>query len=129
MQLIPGRRTAHLLFALPALVAIDVAPVTAQVRVVRSVVNAQRVRIFSQHLRSLAMTADGSLWCLHHFDDGTARGDASRSLRLLVSSDGARSWRAVTQMREVGALRGSLTTDVDGRTLHFAYEARQNRGH
>lgn len=101
----------------------------AQLRVVSTVSGAQSVRIFAQHGRNLALTADGRLWCLMHFNDGLSRGDASLSLRLLSSGDGGRTWQAETRMREVGALRGSLATDVDGRTLHFVYEARQNRGH
>jgi len=81
--------------------------------------------------KSIAVTADGRIWCLAHWEDGSwdkknnldPQRDASRHLLLQVSTDGGQSWSTATEARTTGDHYGSFVTDPDGYTLHVSWYA------
>ena len=73
--------------------------------------------------QGIARTSDGRLWALTYYNDGKAQGAKSQSDRLFVSSDNGKTWKLATTLRTPGAVRGSMRTGADGRTLHLVWQA------
>ncbi|MCB9892356.1 MAG: hypothetical protein H6832_11345 [Planctomycetes bacterium] len=117
------------LAALLILASIPSNRLSAQIQTITTATGAATVRIGMQHLRTVASTSDGRVFALVHENDGLANGDASLFLDLWESGDGGVTWKRTTRMPRTGAVRGSLVTGLDGKTLHIVYEARLGNGH
>jgi hypothetical protein len=106
-------------------------PVILQSGINATTQQAEVARSMLAHQKSLATTADGRLWALAHWEDGSytstnkldPQSNASRYLLLMSSQDGGQSWKRVTPVRTTGSHYGSIVTDPDGYRLHIAWYA------
>ena len=80
--------------------------------------------------KSIAVTADGRLWALVHWEDGSKVGskfdpsnNTSRHLLLMQSKDAGKTWTQSSKVRTSGSHYGSIATGVDGYTLHITWYA------
>lgn len=121
--------TLALLLVAPRTSAQD--PTILQAGINSTTSKAEVARSMLSNQKSLATTADGRLWALAHWEDGSftststldPTNDASRFLLLMESKDAGQSWARVTAVRTTGSHYGSVVTDPDGYTLHLAWYA------
>lgn len=109
--------TLSLLALLPA------SQIYGQLTTITQAGSGETVQAMLSHTRSLAMTSDGRIWTVIHFNDGKGNGAKSQFLRIYSSSDNGKTWSHATTARAEGGIRGSLVTGTDGKTLHVAWRA------
>ncbi len=120
------RMKSSFLFVLPLLGTIGV----AQDPIIFNASPSQTVRGMLSNRKGLTTTSDGRIWALSFLNEKKAK-DPSKDyhLLLLVSSDGGKSWKKVSEARTLGESYGSLVVGPRGRNLHIVwsgYDGKKN---
>ncbi|MDP6423323.1 MAG: hypothetical protein QGG14_01160 [Planctomycetota bacterium] len=115
----------------PSVVAQD--PVIVQATINSTTSEPEVARSMLANQKGLAITADGRLWSLVYWSDGSWKAsnpnkldpqrNLSRHLLVCMSKDGGKSWSRISEARTTGEGYGSLVVDPDGYTLHIVWYA------
>jgi hypothetical protein len=95
---------------------------SAQLSTVATAASGETVQGVLSGQQGLARTADGRLWSLSYYNDGKAQGAQSQFSRIHVSADNGKTWTLATTL-QAPAVRGSMRTGIDGRTLHVVWQS------